>query len=730
MKCYGVAKSGKTIAYDDSFTIHIPYGAVYCIKKTEDDGDTTEALYIKMLDEIPNNYREGLFSIPKLSKGHEIKITLLERLDEGKMAGLLENRNSILDTPDSYNRKLLHKDEEGFVVRVNQFSEYIGTQICAYRAIIIYNQAVYFVTGDVLYFDSALNNGPADGILSSVRSFSQTSGLQSIKYQETDMIPEDSDEYEKAPMPELVRNINLSVPTFLETISQALEEDSDSEFNLAGFFVKGYQVDRDIRKAVYWLERAQEHGYEDYSKTIKLYRNIIPVIDKAENGDAEAQCELAKFYLKLSSSFLVLGEEKDLKESYEWARKSAEQGNTEGMYILALCYEHGRGVLADPEKSLELYKQASDLGHAPSMHNYGVQLLNKGNYDYDQNLMTEGLTLIYKAAMQGYDLSIQQLYVQGKSVKQVIETYKEKGGIALEGLMDKARTERCESLKAGTELTYKKVKITEHDNYNLEFFYHDGSVGLLPYSMYKDIAPLLELDLVTFKVYVKECTPKSKRGSRARKADLSVYFEMEDKGKIPEYTMPEPKFDPDEFFDFEDDIDEDDYEYDDNLDFDNMTEEEFDAKCEELLKQLEELEKMLEIEDDEEDSSNNLFSGDSDEELLERIKRMEQVAEDQPFNSKLFYELGIEYVNEIDGKFISVRKAVENFKKAADMGDDLAEFQYELWNSLLKLKAGIEVKEEDFQNEASKSLFTDPGYQMTLPEMISQVKDGELPLIE
>ena len=70
----------------------------------------------------------------------------------------------------------------------------------------------------------------------------------------------------------------------------------------------------------------------DYTKAL---------IEKAEGGDAEAQCDLGTMY---GNGTGVL---KDDKEAVKWYRKAADQGVAIAQYNLALMYDNGRGVLKD-----------------------------------------------------------------------------------------------------------------------------------------------------------------------------------------------------------------------------------------------------------------------------------------------------------------------------------------------------------------------------------------------
>ena len=55
--------------------------------------------------------------------------------------------------------------------------------------------------------------------------------------------------------------------------------------------------------------------------------------------------------------------EKDLKEAIYWYTKSAEQGNADAQYNLAVCYDNGNGVERNLDMAIEYYKKAAEQGN-------------------------------------------------------------------------------------------------------------------------------------------------------------------------------------------------------------------------------------------------------------------------------------------------------------------------------------------------------------------------------
>ncbi|NLN92153.1 MAG: sel1 repeat family protein [Candidatus Hydrogenedens sp.] len=72
----------------------------------------------------------------------------------------------------------------------------------------------------------------------------------------------------------------------------------------------------------------------------------IEVLKKsAEAGDSQAQYNLAISYYRGQ------GVEKDKAEAVRWFRKAAEQGHSKAQFVLAWCYCQGDGIEEDEEEA-------------------------------------------------------------------------------------------------------------------------------------------------------------------------------------------------------------------------------------------------------------------------------------------------------------------------------------------------------------------------------------------
>lgn len=308
--------------------------------------------------------------------------------------------------------------------------------------------------------------------------------------------------------------------------------DATAMFNLGLHYAKGHGVVRDFAKAAEWMKKAADNGDEDAPTSYEMYSKASENLKKAEAGDAAAQAEMAKLFTQIGDSLDQFGSGNDYQEAFKWAKKSADQGNLEGMYCLALCYEHGRGTRMSPSKAVSTYEKAAKQGHAPSQWNLAVCYLNGNGVQRDE---TKGYSWAYQAADRGNELAINVLEAQGKTIKQIIERCSDpEYHVTLEGTQYEGRADRCERIRAGMELRYKIIKDKNGED-ALECFYNGGSVGLISRRAVGDVIALLRLERVSLKINVKSCIPKSKRGARARNADVHLTLNLtERKPETPE----------------------------------------------------------------------------------------------------------------------------------------------------------------------------------------------------
>lgn len=127
------------------------------------------------------------------------------------------------------------------------------------------------------------------------------------------------------------------------------------------------------------------------------------IAEVLSSNNAEAMAELATELINLTKA----GDAYMFDEAFELATKSSELGSAEGTWLLALCYEHGRGVEADEDKAKDTYQKAIDMGHNKALLNLGCFYLR--NDDCTEEEKKKGFELTKKSAETGYGEAMKTL---------------------------------------------------------------------------------------------------------------------------------------------------------------------------------------------------------------------------------------------------------------------------------------------------------------------------------
>ena len=178
------------------------------------------------------------------------------------------------------------------------------------------------------------------------------------------------------------------------------------QFNIALFYLKGQGVEQDLEKALYWMKKAQESGDDDAPKFVDKFEEMIGDKKKADEGDLSAMTNLAAAYMTLGAGDSDDHDSPLYKECLRLAQKAADGNYPHAFWVLALAYEHGRGVDCDQEKYIEYYKKGAELGDAACQNSLGcVYLDGRGVLKNEKR----AFNLFMQAAKQDYPLAMRSL---------------------------------------------------------------------------------------------------------------------------------------------------------------------------------------------------------------------------------------------------------------------------------------------------------------------------------
>lgn len=175
---------------------------------------------------------------------------------------------------------------------------------------------------------------------------------------------------------------------FIEYKEKAEEGDAETQFQLAKLYDDGKGAQQDKKKALYWYKLAADQGLA------KAQYNLGWMYGKGD-GMPENKPEAAKYY-----------------------KLAADQGVSEAQFNLALMLQRGNGVPQNKLEAAKYYKMAAEQGDHMAQHNYALmcsrgEIPSKGEKD--------AIDMLKKAAANGDEkaqFSLGLRYIRGQGVKQ------------------------------------------------------------------------------------------------------------------------------------------------------------------------------------------------------------------------------------------------------------------------------------------------------------------------
>lgn len=145
-----------------------------------------------------------------------------------------------------------------------------------------------------------------------------------------------------------------------------------------------------------WDDDDDEYEDEDdYDRFEELKKNV-------EAGEEGALGLLAKEYMQAGSEAFGDEENEYFRLSIETAQKAVEAGDLYGYWLLALAYDHGRGVDSDMEEAVKYYRAGAEAGEHNCQNSLAC-LYMRG--DYLEENREEAFRLFEKSALQGNKLA-------------------------------------------------------------------------------------------------------------------------------------------------------------------------------------------------------------------------------------------------------------------------------------------------------------------------------------
>lgn len=123
---------------------------------------------------------------------------------------------------------------------------------------------------------------------------------------------------------------NGFLPDLPDTQEKPVNGQLKQELQLAGDYMTGRGVQRDLKQSAYWYHKAADQGYP------------------------AAQVQLGYFYLA------GMGVQRDETQAAKWFARAASSGSNEGKLNLAVLYFRGTGIVRDPHIGVVLLQELAD----------------------------------------------------------------------------------------------------------------------------------------------------------------------------------------------------------------------------------------------------------------------------------------------------------------------------------------------------------------------------------
>lgn len=160
---------------------------------------------------------------------------------------------------------------------------------------------------------------------------------------------------------ELNANLSGKMASFEDVRTAAESGDPFAEQLLGTYYAVGHETEISLSKALYWNRKAAAGGIVDAQEFVDYFDGIGELEQKAKQGDAQAEADLAGKYIAAGRKY-ENASEKLFAEALKLAECSAGKGNPHGGFMLGLCNENGYGMEPNPEEAFRLYKQSAESG--------------------------------------------------------------------------------------------------------------------------------------------------------------------------------------------------------------------------------------------------------------------------------------------------------------------------------------------------------------------------------
>ena len=162
------------------------------------------------------------------------------------------------------------------------------------------------------------------------------------------------------------RNLELAIYWFEEAVKR---DNDEAKINLADMIVSGVKTDDRERALDLYMSAAQKGNRDARAKLSRLLTKERADVGKELIDDFKKLLltENPQLYYEYGDLLMKTAwNNEDRTEALEWFQRSADGGNVNAMYQIAIIYRDGNGPKRDSIKHVEWLKKAAENGHAQS----------------------------------------------------------------------------------------------------------------------------------------------------------------------------------------------------------------------------------------------------------------------------------------------------------------------------------------------------------------------------
>lgn len=149
----------------------------------------------------------------------------------------------------------------------------------------------------------------------------------------------------------------------------AMDGDVDSMIKLAERYQVGNGIEKNPKKAFFWLHKAAKKENPEAIEKLKKHYHSTPLDKKgvelfqklAAKNDYTAAEALMNYFDSI----------KDFENEFKYAKLFAESNTPEALTSLGVCYATGIGTVKNPDEAIRLWEKAAEKGNVDALYSLG-----------------------------------------------------------------------------------------------------------------------------------------------------------------------------------------------------------------------------------------------------------------------------------------------------------------------------------------------------------------------